>query len=589
MLRKSYNDKLVAFLAAGILCLFLAATPANVGHGQFEQPAERIYEEAMTVYLGNLARRDNGVPPLRWNWQMTQAARWFSWDSVENRAEPYCGHQDTQGNWPNYRIGFFGYKGFGGAENAYCGYVTPQQAIDGWMNSPGHRANLLDPNSREIGLGYYVRDSDGRGYVTQDFGVDAVYPPVIIENEALNVTSPDVSLYVYDRSQGGGFAEMGPAVEMMLSNDACFSGASWQPYAAEPTWALESGQGWRAVYARTRDTLGRTSTVSDTIYLGADLPLAELGEAQMNTTHNQVTLYGVDGGGFPSVQLSLGWRVDNTFGTFGLLWGNGELVSDAAAWGGSAFRMYPGNGESSAWVWTTEFIKDTPFVGYVRLKVSDNTSAGEVARILVTGGDVLILNGTDFAAANQYQEFPVAFSFPTAETFLIFQFWRSGEADVYIDALTVFTASQPVVSVLTWSVPGENYRGQGVWLRYTDGGEGFSPIVDGITIPGGLAVSPQALNFLAARDGSLPAPRIASVQQLGCQSAAWQAASDSAWLTFQPDGDTLVVGVDQTGLASGTYAGALTITAAGATPLTVDVTLIVVDQLHTTHLPFVAR
>lgn len=45
------------------------------------------------------------------------------------------------------------------------------------MNSPGHRANLLDPNSREIGLGYYLRESDRRGYVVQDFGADVVYPP----------------------------------------------------------------------------------------------------------------------------------------------------------------------------------------------------------------------------------------------------------------------------------------------------------------------------------------------------------------------------------------------------------------------------
>ena len=197
MIPRRNSHKITAYLLAlSIFFLIMAASPIQVARSQFLQPPERVYEEAMTVYLGNLARHDNGVPPLRWNWQMTQAARWFSWDSVENRMEPYCGHQDTQGNWPDYRIRFFGYKGFGGAENAYCGYVTPQQAIDGWMNSPGHRANLLDPNSREVGLGYYVRDGDGRGYVTQDFGVDAVYPPVVIEHEALGTTSPQVNLYL---------------------------------------------------------------------------------------------------------------------------------------------------------------------------------------------------------------------------------------------------------------------------------------------------------------------------------------------------------------------------------------------------------
>src|SRR5690606_33275627 len=113
-----------------------------------------IYEEAQTVYVGNLARQANGVPPLRWNSQLSQAARWLAWDSVENRPEPYCGHQDTNGEWPIDRAIIFGYLGWAGAENAFCGWVTPQEAIDGWLDSPGHRANLLDPNSREVGLGF---------------------------------------------------------------------------------------------------------------------------------------------------------------------------------------------------------------------------------------------------------------------------------------------------------------------------------------------------------------------------------------------------------------------------------------------------
>ena len=154
----------------------------------FVQPPEQIYNEMLTVYYGNLARRDNGVPPLRWNAPLTEAARWFDWDSVENRPPGFCGHQDTLGRWPSERVPLFGYHGARGAENCYCGYMLPQDAIDGWMDSPGHRANLLDPNSREIGMGYYRRTSDGRGYLTQDFGHDAVFPPLIIDHEAITTT-----------------------------------------------------------------------------------------------------------------------------------------------------------------------------------------------------------------------------------------------------------------------------------------------------------------------------------------------------------------------------------------------------------------
>ena len=481
------------FMLASLILLSLAVGISNTveaqgGYDPTVQTPTLLYNEARIVYLGNLARRDNGIPPLRWNLQLTHAARWFSWDSTENRPSGFCGHQDTQGQWPSYRASLYGYLGFAGAENAFCGYLSPEAAIQGWMNSPGHRANLLDPNSREIGVGYYRRDSDGRGYVTQDFGSDVVYPPVIIENEAISTTNPNVNLYIYDRSSGGGFEGLGAAAQMMVSNDAHFSGAVWEPYAANKAWTLANGEGWRAVYVKTRDLFNRTLTVSDRIYLGANLPLNELGPAQMSTTQSQITLYSLNGGSLPQAQFSLGWLADDTNDSFNKWWGNGERVNDATAWGGTAYRLYPGNGESFAWVYDTNFVKDTPFVAYFRLKVNDNTSSVEVARISVKGGGTeygpLRLRGTDFASPNQYQEFAIPFTFNTNpnDVFLFFQFWRSGTADVYVDAVSIFSTPQAITSPLTWSVPGNNYRGHGVWVRYTNGTQ-FSGISEASTIP----------------------------------------------------------------------------------------------------------
>ncbi len=116
------------------------------------------------------------------------------------------------------------------------------------------------------------------------------------------------------------------------------------------------------VYVKTRDVFNRTLTASDNIYLGANVPLNELDSAQLSTTQSQVTLFNLNGNGLPQAQFSLGWLADDTFGTFGFLWGNGERINDPSAWGGTAYRLYPGNGESSAWVWDTTFIKDTPMV-----------------------------------------------------------------------------------------------------------------------------------------------------------------------------------------------------------------------------------
>ncbi len=557
-----------------------------------------LYDEAMTVYLGNLARRQNGVPPLRWNVQLTEAARWFSWDSVENRPIGFCGHQDSQGNWPDGRARIFGFLGWAGAENAFCGYVTPQQAIGGWMNSPGHRANLLDRNSREVGLGYYRRASDGRGYVTQDFGHDPVYAPVVIANEAISTTSPNVALYIYGSEAGQGFGSLGQGLQMKLSNDACFAEARWEPYAAERAWTLAAGEGWRPVYVKLRDAFSRTLTVSDTIYLGANVPLSEIGAAQMSSTQPQVILYNLDGRGLPLVQFSLGWLADDTFDTFHLWTGNGERVGDDAAWGGTAFRLRPGSGDSFVWFYTTDFVKDTPLVAYVRLKVNSNTSASEVVRISVIGGGTeygpLMVKGTDFAAANRYQEFPLAFTFNSNpnDVFLIFHFWRTGPADVYVDAVSFFTAPQRVSPTMTWDVPGGNYRGQGVWVRYTDGGGQFSDITEGSQTPLSLSVAPSSLSFLASRNGSAPPASVLKVSN-GCQCPTWQVSSQVGWLQAQAVGaDTIQVRASQRGLDCGSYTGTITVSPVGVSsvpPVSVPVTLTVVDSMQSIYLPLLLR
>ncbi len=306
---------------------------------------------------------------------------------------------------------------------------------------------------------------------------------------------------------------MDAATQMMVSNDPYFSGATWEPYNANKAWTLTNGNGWRNVYVKTRDRFNRTLTVSDTIYLGATVPLSELGAAQMSTRQSQVTLYNLNGGTFPQCQFSLGWMADDTDESFTKWWGNGERINDAAAWGGTAYRLYQGNGESFAWVDDWKFpIKDIPLVAYFRLKVNDNTSGSEVARISVDGGGTeygpLSLRGTDFTAPNQYQEFALNFTYNTNpnNVFLTFQFWRSGNADVYVDAVSIFTTPQAITSPLTWSVPGNNYRGQGVWVRYTNGNQ-FSALSEAATIQdpsytisGNTGVSGATLSY---NDGAL--------------------------------------------------------------------------------------
>ena len=80
---------------------------------------------------------------------------------------------------------------------------------------------------------------------------------------------------------------------------------------------------------------------------------------------------------------------------------NGQKVSsDAAAVGKTSYRMYPGDGETMAWVTSYGFLTGSAsYVAYFRLKTSSNSSGGETARIAVEANGVTTqrsLKGTNF-------------------------------------------------------------------------------------------------------------------------------------------------------------------------------------------------
>jgi uncharacterized protein YkwD len=54
-------------------------------------------------------------------------------------------------------------------ENAAVGQYSPEQVVSEWMASPGHRANILNPNFAFLAVGYGV-GANGRPYWTQSFG-----------------------------------------------------------------------------------------------------------------------------------------------------------------------------------------------------------------------------------------------------------------------------------------------------------------------------------------------------------------------------------------------------------------------------------
>ncbi len=118
--------------------------------------------EKEVVRLVNEIRAKNGLKPLAYNWELSRVARYKSQDMHDNR---YFSHTSPVYGLPFQMIKSFGITFRSAGENIAKGQTSPKAVVDAWMNSSGHRANILNPSFTGIGLGYV---SDGN-YWTQMF------------------------------------------------------------------------------------------------------------------------------------------------------------------------------------------------------------------------------------------------------------------------------------------------------------------------------------------------------------------------------------------------------------------------------------
>lgn len=120
--------------------------------------ADTNCEESTTGLLSsiNSIRSANGLPPVAADDSLNAAAQGHStWLAQNNKS----GHDGQGGSNPGTRIYNAGFTGSTVAENVAVGLPTTGEAIDGWMNSPGHRENILNPEFTKIGVGYNCRTS----------------------------------------------------------------------------------------------------------------------------------------------------------------------------------------------------------------------------------------------------------------------------------------------------------------------------------------------------------------------------------------------------------------------------------------------
>ena len=161
----SYNGKIYAYPGATIKAIAVKSGWKNSKVRTAEVPEISSEDYADEVLrLVNEARAEAGLSPLKTDPTLTKAAM----KRAEEQLELY-GHTRPDGSGCFTVFGDYGlcYRAVG--ENVAAGYATPEEVVNGWLNSSGHRANIMSSDYQYIGIGYAYTDSGYRHYWAQLF------------------------------------------------------------------------------------------------------------------------------------------------------------------------------------------------------------------------------------------------------------------------------------------------------------------------------------------------------------------------------------------------------------------------------------
>ena len=107
--------------------------------------------EKEVIRLVNIERQKNDLSPLSEDWQLSRVARYKSEDM---RDRGYFSHTSPTYGSPFDMMRAFGISYRSAGENIAKGQQSPEAVVKAWMNSPGHRANILNKGFTHIGVGY---------------------------------------------------------------------------------------------------------------------------------------------------------------------------------------------------------------------------------------------------------------------------------------------------------------------------------------------------------------------------------------------------------------------------------------------------
>jgi hypothetical protein len=155
--------RLIAVLSAFAMLLFTGTAHAASCPGADDQPTAATLVPAVqtTICLVNQQRAAAGVAPVTLELGLTAIAFGYARDMV---AEQFYGHISPDGSILADRLALIDYHPYAAGENIYWGMsdlATPAAAVQGWLDSPEHHRNMLDPLYGRVGIGISLGDPMG--------------------------------------------------------------------------------------------------------------------------------------------------------------------------------------------------------------------------------------------------------------------------------------------------------------------------------------------------------------------------------------------------------------------------------------------
>lgn len=170
----------------------LALSPALPAAAQTALVPDAATFAAGVIQQTNAVRAASRLPALRRDARLDRAAALHAQEMARTGRLTHVG---LNGSLPGQRITTQGYRFSGWGENILAGYNTPAEAVQAWMSSAPHRANLLSATRRDVGVGAVWQN--GQYFVVMDVATPAVAAPPAVKPPTLPPGSGRLPIIIY--------------------------------------------------------------------------------------------------------------------------------------------------------------------------------------------------------------------------------------------------------------------------------------------------------------------------------------------------------------------------------------------------------